>query len=111
MSLQPFQAVNPIDGLAFGAEYPDQSQAEVVSAIARAAGTRNSFAALALSERANLLEAIAAEVENLRSPLVTLANLETGLPEARKTFRRHWKNMILPRIITAIIGIPLVILA
>jgi len=83
MSLQPFQAVNPVDGLAFGAEYPEQSQAEVVSAIARAAGTRESFAALALSERASLLEAIAAEVENLRSPLVTLANLETGLPAAR----------------------------
>ncbi|MEI6219877.1 MAG: aldehyde dehydrogenase (NADP(+)) [Actinomycetes bacterium] len=83
MSLQPFQAVNPADGLAFGAEYPEQSRAEVASTINRAAGVRESFAALTLSARADLLEAIAAEVENLRSQLVAIANLETGLPEAR----------------------------
>ena len=83
MSLQSFQAVNPVDGLAFGAQYPEQGHAEVMSAVARAASTRDSFAALSLSERANLLVAIATEVENLRSQLVTIAHLETGLPEAR----------------------------
>ncbi len=83
MSLQPFQAVNPADGLAFGAEYPEQSHAEVTAAITRAASAREPFAALTLAKRASLLEAIAVEVENLRSQLVAIANLETGLPEAR----------------------------
>ncbi len=83
MSFNPFQAVNPVDGLAFGAEYPEQSRAEVTSTITRAAGAQESFAALSLSARADLLEAIAAEVEKLRGELVSVAHLETGLPEAR----------------------------
>lgn len=83
MSLQSFQAVNPADGEAFGAEYPENSHEEVHSAIARAAQTKDTFASLTLAKRADLLESIAAEIEKVRSELVSIAHLETGLPEAR----------------------------
>ena len=83
MSLQSFQAVNPADGLAFGREYSENSHAEVQDAIARAAAHIESFAALSLSARVSLLEAIAAELEKARPELVVTANLETGLPAAR----------------------------
>ncbi len=83
MSLQSFQAVNPASGQAFGAEYPENTHEEVRNAISRAASTKTSFAALTLSARSNLLEKIAAEVEQIRPQLVSIAQLETGLPEAR----------------------------
>ncbi len=83
MSSQSFQAVNPVDGKAFGTQYPENTEEEVQSAIARAARSKDSFAALSLVKRAELLEAIAAEIEKVRPELATIANLETGLPEAR----------------------------
>jgi NADP-dependent aldehyde dehydrogenase len=83
MSLQSFQAVNPADGLAFGAEFTENTHAEVLEAIARAGASRESFAALTLAARASLLEAIAAEVEKARPELVAVAHLETALPEVR----------------------------
>ena len=83
MPLQSFQAVNPADGEAFGAEYPENSHEEVHGAIARAAATKDAFASLTLAKRADLLESIATEIEQVRSELITIAHLETGLPEAR----------------------------
>ena len=83
MSLQSFQAVNPANGQAFGAEYPENTHGEVHNAICRAASTKNSFATLSLAARSNLLEKIAAEIEQIRPQLVSIAQLETGLPEAR----------------------------
>ncbi len=82
-SLKSFQAVNPADGEAFGAEYPENNHEEVHAAIARAATTKDSFAALTLVKRAELLESIAAQIEKVRPELVAIAHLETGLPEAR----------------------------
>ncbi|HEY4898428.1 MAG TPA: aldehyde dehydrogenase (NADP(+)) [Candidatus Nanopelagicaceae bacterium] len=83
MSLQSFQAVNPEDGQAFGAEYPENGHDEVDGAIARAATAKDSFAQLSLAKRAELLESIAAHIEKVRPQLVELAHLETGLPEIR----------------------------
>lgn len=83
MSLQSFQAVNPTNGQAFGAPYPENTHDEVRAAIASAAATKISFAGLSLPARSRLLERIAAEIERVRPELVLLANLETGLPEAR----------------------------
>lgn len=83
MSLQSFQAVNPANGQAFGVEYPENTHEEVHDAISRAASTKKSFASLSLSARSRLLEKIAAELERVRPDLVSIANLETGLPEAR----------------------------
>ena len=83
MSLQSFQAVNPATGQAFGAEYPENTHEEVQDAIRRAASTKSAFAALSLVVRSNLLEKIAAELELIRPELVSIAHLETGLPEAR----------------------------
>ena len=83
MSLQSFQAVNPADGQAFGAEYSENSHEEVHNAIARAARAKDSFADLTLAKRAELLEGIAAQIEKVRPKLVAIAHLETGLPEVR----------------------------
>lgn len=83
MSLQSFQAVNPATGQAFGAEYPENTQEEVIDAVTRAAATKKSFAALSLPARSRLLESIAAEIERVRPELVSIANLETGLPDGR----------------------------
>lgn len=83
MSLQSFQAVNPSDGQAFGKDYSENTHEEVVSAVSRAASTKELFASLSLEKRAALLEAIAVEIEKVRSGLVTIANLETGLPDVR----------------------------
>jgi len=83
MSSQQFQAVNPADGQAFGTFYPEQSREEVESTIARTWSTKGEFAALTLSARAKFLETIASELEGVRAGLVEIANLETGLPEAR----------------------------
>ena len=83
MSSQHFQAVNPADGLAFGATYPEQDRAEVEATIARTFASRDAFAALSLTARASFLDAVGAELENSRAGLVEIAHLETGLPEAR----------------------------
>ena len=83
MSSQHFQAVNPADGLVFGATYPEQDRAEVEATIARAHASRDAFAALSLTARASFLDAVGAELENSRTGLVEIAHLETGLPEAR----------------------------
>jgi len=83
MSSQQFQAVNPADGQAFGTFYPEQSREEVESTIARTWSTKGEFAALTLSARTKFLETIASELEGVRAGLVEIANLETGLPEAR----------------------------
>jgi NADP-dependent aldehyde dehydrogenase len=83
MSLQPFQAVNPADGQAFGVLYPENDRAEVEAAIARSFDVKEKFATLSLKARVNLLETIAGELEKFRGGLVEIAHLETGLPEAR----------------------------
>jgi len=83
MSLQSFQAVNPADGQAFGAQYPENSREEVEGAINRAAAAKEEFASLSLEARALLLEKISTEIELRREELVAIAHLETGLPEAR----------------------------
>jgi NADP-dependent aldehyde dehydrogenase len=83
MSLQHFQAVNPADGQAFGVLYPEQDRSEVEAAIARTFATKKTFASLSLSARAKFLETIASELESFRGGLVEIAQLETGLPEAR----------------------------
>jgi NADP-dependent aldehyde dehydrogenase len=83
MSSQHFQAVNPADGLAFGATYPEQDRAEVEATIARTFASRGAFAELGLAARAKFLETIGAELEGSRAGLVEIAHLETGLPEAR----------------------------
>ena len=83
MSSQHFQAVNPADGLAFGATYPEQDRTEVEATIARTFATKEAFAALSLAARAKFLDAIGAELESSRAGLVEIAHLETGLPEAR----------------------------
>ena len=78
-----FQAVNPTDGVAFGAEYPENSHSEVLDSIKSAASTKSLFASLPLAKRAQLLEEIASEIEKVRPDLVNIANLETGLPAPR----------------------------
>ena len=83
MSLQIFQAVNPADGQVFGSEYPENTETEVRATIARAAATKDAFAALSLRSRAALLESIADQVEKSRVDLIAIAHLETGLPEPR----------------------------
>ena len=83
MSLQIFHAVNPADGQEFGSEYPENTETEVRATIARAAATKDAFAALSLRSRAALLESIADQVEKSRVDLIAIAHLETGLPEPR----------------------------
>ncbi len=83
MSLQSFQAVDPANGQAFGVEHPENTHDEVHNAISRAAASRETFAALSIPARSNLLERIALEIERARPELVSIANLETGLPDAR----------------------------
>ena len=83
MSSQTFQAVNPVDGQPFGKEYSEGTHGEVTAAISALSASATAFAALSLSDRANLLEKIASELDSARADLVKIAELETGIPQAR----------------------------
>ena len=78
-----FRAVKPIDGTSYGAEIPEHSKSEVDALIAKAASVKNAIASQAPKQRAALLRAIAAEIEEVRPSLLESACAETALPEAR----------------------------
>lgn len=78
-----FRAVKPIDGSSFGEEIAENTKSEVDSLIASAATTREILALQSPAERAELLRAIASEIEASRAALIESACAETALPEGR----------------------------
>lgn len=78
-----FRAVKPIDGSPYGAEIAENSKSEVDSLIEAAKKTTQALAVQSPAERAQLLRAIATEIEAVRPSLIESACAETALPEAR----------------------------
>jgi alpha-ketoglutaric semialdehyde dehydrogenase len=78
-----FRAMNPIDGTAYGPEIPEATKNDVDAQINRASQSFSKLAEQSPQERAQLLRAIATEIEVKRSSLIESACAETALPEAR----------------------------
>lgn len=78
-----FRAVKPIDGTPYGADIAEHSKKDVDALIELAAATRVSLAQQSPAQRAQLLRAIASEIEACRASLIESACAETALPEGR----------------------------
>lgn len=78
-----FRAVKPIDGTPYGIDIAEHNKNEVDSLIESAGATAAELAAQSPKERAQLLRAIAAEIEASRESLIESACAETALPEGR----------------------------
>jgi NADP-dependent aldehyde dehydrogenase len=78
-----FRAVKPIDGTPYGADIAEHSKKDVDALIELAAATRVSLTQQSPAQRAQLLRAIASEIEACRASLIESACAETALPEGR----------------------------
>jgi NADP-dependent aldehyde dehydrogenase len=83
MSAGHDQGTNPYTGEPAGPEVPHAAVADVDRLARAAAAAAPLLAALPLTTRAGLLEAVAAALDGARDELVALADAETGLGQAR----------------------------
>jgi len=83
-----FQARNPEDGAALAPRCVEATTDEIDHAMTLAAEAHVQLKARPRGERADLLEAIAAAIEDLGEPLLERAHAETALPMARLTAER-----------------------
>jgi alpha-ketoglutaric semialdehyde dehydrogenase len=83
-----FRAFNPATSDKLDPEFHEASPADVERALNASASAFAEYRAVPGSERARLLETIAAEIEALGDALLQRANAETGLPLARLTGER-----------------------
>lgn len=82
-SEQLFQAIDPATGAALPVSFSEATPADVARACALAADAAATFRHTAPALRADLLEAIASELEADGEALVARAMAESGLPRAR----------------------------
>ncbi len=82
-SARTFQAINPASGAAMSVSFSEATPEDVAKACALAAEAAAMFRHTAPALRADLLEAIAAELEADGEALVARSIAETGLPRAR----------------------------
>lgn len=75
--------VNPATNQLLEPDYPGASQADIERACQLASDAFDGFRITSPLQRAELLEAIASEIEAIGQPLIERAQLESGLPEAR----------------------------
>ena len=73
------RSINPRTGQAFGAEFADTTDAETQAIVAQAKIGFGAWSSAPISKRAEVLEAIADELDLSGDALVELADLETGL--------------------------------
>ncbi len=78
-----FRAANPAIGQAQPQAFCEASPADVADACAAAEAAADAFAGLALSARADFIEAAAAAILAIGDPLVEIAMTESGLSRAR----------------------------
>ena len=83
-----FHAINPTTGERLQPEFHDISAADVDPVLHAAAAAFVDYRVRPAADRAQLLEAIASEIEALGDPLIQRACAETGLPVARITGER-----------------------
>jgi NADP-dependent aldehyde dehydrogenase len=85
MSTGADQGMNPYTGQPVGPPVPHATPEEVDRLATAAAAAAPALAALPLTERADLLRAVAAALETAREELVAIADSETGLGTTRLT--------------------------
>jgi len=78
-----FEAIDPSSGTAIGPRFGEADAADVADACALAHAASSAFRDLAITDRAELLEQIAAGIEAIGDPLIERAMAESGLPRAR----------------------------
>jgi len=78
-----FQGVNPASNTMISEHFFIATPADVNTAMQKAKESFNTYRATSWGERANFLEMIAVEIDNLGEELVKRASDETGLPHAR----------------------------
>lgn len=83
-----FRGVNPATSHPLEPEFHEASAAEVERAMSAAAEAFTNYRSSPGAERAQLLEAIATEIESMGDTLLQRANAETGLPLPRITGER-----------------------
>ena len=83
-----FRAINPATGETLAPDFHEASLGEVDTALQAAAQAFANYRERPAATRAQLLEAIATEIEALGDALLQRANAETGLPLARLTGER-----------------------
>ncbi len=79
------QSINPRTGASFGPEYPDSTMTEVDSNIAKSEKAFSKWSTTTSFKRAEVLEAVAGEIDAASATLVEIADLETGLGVPRLT--------------------------
>jgi NADP-dependent aldehyde dehydrogenase len=82
-STDTFRGFNPADGEAFGPPISEASPADVEEACRLAADAAEAFGALAPSDRADFIEAVANEILAIGDDLIVTAMAESGLPRGR----------------------------
>lgn len=83
-----FRAVNPATAQPLAPDFHEAAPAEADRALAAAVVAFADYRTRPASDRARLLDTIAAEIEGLGDALLQRANAETGLPPARLTGER-----------------------
>lgn len=83
-----FQAVAPARAEALPDEFANVSTAQAEQAVEKAAAAFSTYASLSPHQRADFLDAIATEIENIGEELIERAVLESGLPTGRITGER-----------------------
>ncbi len=83
-----FQAINPATGAAIEPAFHEASSKEAANALQAATEAFAVYRAVPAETRAQLLDAIATEIEQLGDALLQRCHLETGLPLARLTGER-----------------------
>ena len=79
------RSINPRTGVSFGPDYADTFASEVDSIIVRSQRVLSPWASITHAQRADVLDAVASEVDTSAPVLVEIADLETGLGVPRLT--------------------------
>ena len=85
---ETFHAVSPLDHQRLEPAFHTATEKEVNAAMDLAGAAFSGYREITVAERAIFLERIAGEIMALGADLITRAQLETGLPEARLTGER-----------------------
>jgi NADP-dependent aldehyde dehydrogenase len=83
-----FRAENPVSGEELPPDFSEAAEAEIDEALKAADNSFSEYRDLAFARRAEFLEVIAQEITNLGPALISRAQAETALPEARLTGER-----------------------
>ncbi len=78
-----YQTINPKDNTKNKTDFYEATKEEVSSAVGKASKAFDTYKTKSDREKADFLNAIAAEIENLGSELTDLYMIESGLPEGR----------------------------